>query len=471
MRWIEEVNNQGFIEMLMIPGTIDASSEFVVSQRNLTMSYIGGQGVTVRPGQEAPPVTLSHVRIANHEISISTLNNSGGDSNFEGDPGSTIAVTNSEGGFNPVEFQLSVDYLGHEPFDTFSIFGDVVGTDGSQWLVEFHNGSGDWNSTSQFDMGLDNTMNFSDIYVRVTPANQSTAHAFENGHTISMTIASKEDGYMEDHSVNVKIPQIHGFELTEPMAESYGIQPGQSISIGIKFTNTGNGDELYEFEFDDSELPEGWVRSGANSHTVGAYISSTHTVTVFAPANASDEDFTIYMSVTDKANNTYDDVQIHVQTSMPSLRIKSYQNYYGGEDAVAGQTAVFTVEVENSGLIDAQLVQLNGTLCDAYSGCPDTSSTGVIGMDIQDIPANSVVQFEISLDLSDISPATYYLYFDINNTGFDAVEDYSAQQIKVRSPPAEETTDWVGWLLGAMLIIALLTLTRRGGSRRGSAPF
>ena len=194
-------------------------------------------------------------------------------------------------------------------------------------------------------------------------------------------------------------------------------------------------------------------------------------MTVFAPANASDEDFTIYMSVTDKANNTYDDVQIHVQTSMPSLRIKSYQNYYGGEDAVAGQTAVFTVEVENSGLIDAQLVQLNGTLCDAYNGCPDTSSTGVIGMDIQDIPANSVIQFEISLDLSDISPATYYLYFDINNTGFDSVEDYSAQQIKVRSPPAEETTDWVGWLLGAMLIIALLTLTRRGGSRRGSAPF
>ncbi len=435
------------------------------------MSYIGGQGVTVRPGQEAPPVTLSHVRLANHEVSISTINNSGGDPEFDEDPGKAMAIANSEGGFEPVDFQLSLDYLGHEPFDTFTIFGDVVGTDGTHWLVEFHNGSGDWNSTAQFDMGLDNAMSFSDLHVRVTPANQSTAHAFQNGHTISLTVASKEDGYLEDHSVNVKIPQIHGFELSEPMAETYGIQPGQSISVGIKFTNAGNGDELYEFEFDDSELPEGWVRTGATSHTIGAYISSTHTVTIAAPANASDEDFTIYMSVKDKANNTYDDVQIHVQTSMPSLRIASYQNYYGGEDAVAGQTAVFTVEVENSGLIDAQLVQLNGTLCDAYSGCPDTSSTGVIGMDIQDIPANSVVQFEISLDLSDISPATYYLYFDINNTGFDSVEEYSAQQIKVRSPPAEETTDWVGWILGAMLIIALLTLTRRGGSRRGSAPF
>ncbi|MEE3315380.1 MAG: hypothetical protein VX184_00855, partial [Candidatus Thermoplasmatota archaeon] len=85
--------------------------------------------------------------------------------------------------------------------------------------------------------------------------------------------------------------------------------------------------------------------------------------------------------------------------------------------------------------------------------------------------ANSEVVFEIYLDMSEISPATYYLYFDINNTGFDSVEDYSAQQIKVRSPPVEGTTDWVGWLLAAMLIVALLTLTRRGGKRRGSAPF
>ena len=138
---------------------------------------------------------------------------------------------------------------------------------------------------------------------------------------------------------------------------------------------------------------------------------------------------------------------------------------------MAGQAVLYTVVVENTGLIDAQLVQLNGTLCNNYAGCPSTSSSGVIGTDTRDIPANSEVVFEISLDLSDISPATYYLYFDINNTGFESVEDYSAQQIKVRSPPVEETTDWVGWLLGALLIVALLPLTRRGGRRRGSAAF
>ncbi|MEC7706822.1 MAG: hypothetical protein VX723_02570, partial [Candidatus Thermoplasmatota archaeon] len=79
--------------------------------------------------------------------------------------------------------------------------------------------------------------------------------------------------------------------------------------------------------------------------------------------------------------------------------------------------------------------------------------------------------FEISFDLSDISPATYYFHFEINNTGFDSVEEYSITDIKVRSPPVEENSDWLAWLLGAMLIFALLTLTRRGGRRRGSAPF
>ncbi|GIT41680.1 MAG: hypothetical protein Ct9H300mP10_06900 [Methanobacteriota archaeon] len=44
--------------------------------------------------------------------------------------------------------------------------------------MEFHNGSGEWNTTGYFDMGLDNTMNFSNLNVRVTPANQSVAHSW-----------------------------------------------------------------------------------------------------------------------------------------------------------------------------------------------------------------------------------------------------------------------------------------------------
>ena len=317
-------------------------------------------------------------------------------------------------------------------------------------------------------MGLENTLNFSNLNVRVTPANQSIAHSFEGGHEVMMTITTS-DGVLLHHHFTVRIPQIHGFGLAEPMDETYGIQPGQAISIGIKFTNTGNGDELFEFEFDDTDLPEGWVRTGSITHTVGAFVETTHTVTVVAPANASEEDFKIYVSVSDKANGTYPDIEIHVQTSQPALRIDSHQLYGGGIDLVSGQSALYYVTVTNSGLIDASMVQLNGTLC---SDVNCNSALPVNGTDIGDIPASSTVTFEILLDLSDIDPATYYVQFEINATASGSVEEYDSQQVKVRSTPIEETTDWISWLLGGLLLVALLLLTRSGGGRRrSSAPF
>jgi len=467
MRWVAPVDEEGVLEMLLIAGTISTSSEFEVVQRNLTMTYTGGQGLTVSPGQEAPSAVLSHVRIVNHEISAITLNSSGFDPEFDGGVDDVSVLLDSEGGFQPVDFILGIEYLGHEPFDTFSIIGGTAGTDASDWSVEFHNGSGEWNTTAYFDMGLDNTLNFSSLNVRVTPANQSVAHSFEEGHSVTLNIMS-QDGYMYEHTLTVRIPQIHGFELTEPMDESYGIQPSETISIGIKFTNSGNGDERFEFEFDDSELPDGWVRTGATSHTMGPFVDTTHTISVSAPANASDENFKIYMSVRDKANNTYPDIEIHVQTSMPVLSIVSHELYSGGVDAVSGQMTLFSVIVKNEGLVDAQMVQLNGTLCKDLN-CNDP--TAVNDTDIRDVPANSEVMFEIALDLSNINPATYYVQFELNQTGFDSVEEYDSDQIKVRTPPVEGTTDWIGWLLGALLVAALLLLTRGGGRRRSSAPF
>jgi len=211
------------------------------------------------------------------------------------------------------------------------------------------------------------------------------------------------------------------------------------------------------------------VRTGATTHTLGAFVETTHTATVVAPANASEEDFKIYVSVRDKANGTYPAIEIHVQTSQPALRIDSHQLYGGGIDLVSGQSALYYVTVTNSGLIDASMVQLNGTLC---SDVNCNSALPVKETDIEDIPASSTVTFEILLDLSDIDPATYYVQFEINATGFDSVEEYDSQQVKVRSAPIEETTDWITWLLGGLLVVALLLLTRSGGGRRrSSAPF
>ena len=145
-----------------------------------------------------------------------------------------------------------------------------------------------------------------------------------------------------------------------------------------------------------------------------------------APANASSEDFTIYVSVRDKDNGTYPDIEVHVQTSQPALRIDSHQLYGGGIDLVSGQSALYYVSVTNSGLIDANMVQLNGTLCSDVN-CNVVED--VNGTDIEDIPASSTVTFEILLDLSDVDPATYYVQFEINAAASDSVEEYATQPV------------------------------------------
>ena len=476
LSWNSSVDEEGNLRILLPSGRIDISCTALIVQRNLTMEYEGEQGVDIRVNQETPPTTLNLVRKVNPYISSYLINNSQWNESEDFDVDITTSVPTDNGGFETVYYHLGVQYDGHETFQTYTAYPLLEGTDlplnegDAGWTVEVHNGSGIWGEETNISMGLDSITNFTELHVRIIPPNQSVAHYIEGGLQVTIFFKDNPVTYFHNyHDIRVKIPQLHGFELTEPMAETYGIYPGTSSGIGMKFTNSGNGDEIFAFEFDDSELPDYWERTGPITHTLGPFVHTTHTVMIRAPANASDEDFKIYVTVRDSANNTYPDVEIHIKTSRPALRIDSHQLYGGGIDLVAYQTALYYVNVTNSGLIDASLVQLNGTLCsDIYCDSP----LPVNGTDIMDVPASSTVTFEIMLDLSEIDPDTYYLHFDINETGFDSVEDYSSKQVKVRSPPIEETTDWIGWLLGGLLLLALLLLTRGGGGRRrSSAPF
>ena len=94
-----------------------------------------------------------------------------------GSLGDVTLITNDTNGFVPVEFTLGIDYLGHESFDLFSVGGVVSGTDSSDWTILSDNGSGNWNSSTQFEVGLDNNLEFDNLNVRVIPPNQSVAHS------------------------------------------------------------------------------------------------------------------------------------------------------------------------------------------------------------------------------------------------------------------------------------------------------
>ena len=468
--WVPELDDEGSTRLLLPGGVVDVSSEFISLQRGLNMTYSGGQAVGVEAGQETPIITVSHSRIPFREISLTVLQGTGGDSTHSAGEDDVLALLDNDTmSFSPVEFVISADYLGHEPLDTFSAQATVPGTDGSDWLVEFHNGSGEWNSSMTFDMGLDGEMSLEDLNVRVTPPNQTVAHSLTGGHNVKISFYTS-DGYFEETSVRVRIPQIHGFSVTslEPV---YGVSPGEEIQIPMEIRNDGNGDDRFEFVFDDSELPDGWERTGSTSHTVPPFTATTHSVTVSAPEEATGE-YTIYVSVMDKEGNTYPDVEILVRVSNPIVSIVTQQLLAGGENAVSERVNSWVVTVKNEGLVDAIGVQLNATLCSDLACNNEVLSDIEIG----DVPANSVVNFDISMDLGGIDPGNYYLNLEINESSVEGtVMPFQPNQggsvnLVVSSPAVESDSSWIGYLLGGLIIFAIVMLTRPR-SRRPNAPF
>ncbi|MBV22768.1 MAG: hypothetical protein CMA53_01535 [Euryarchaeota archaeon] len=483
MKWVQSVDETGSVDLLLPNGNVQFSGDFEVEQRGLTMEFTAGRGFDVYPGLNAS-IDLSFNRVSNHEIEISTLNETSGHETYVGSLGDVSLIDNEDNGFIPVDFTLGIDYMGHESYDVFAVGGIVSGTDSSEWTVEFHNGTGNWTTSTQFEVGLDNSMNFDNLNIRVTPPNQSVAHSFEDGHKITVSI-STPDGYLATHDLIVRVPQIHGFELTNPMADVYGVSPGELITIPIEFTNSGNGDEKYEFEFDDSELPDGWSRTGPTSHTLGSFVSSSHSVTVVSPSDAmSNEEFSIYVSVTDKAGNSYDNtvpIEIKIQSSEPVLKIDGLVSKSGGEPEAGGQLT-YVATISNSGLVDAENVQLNAELCKDVS-C--NTPTSVNAMTTMDIPAESSQQFSFLFDFSDIDVDQYYIMLEINSTGFneenidddswhvsDGVEQ-GVKNVDVRSPSVDddENTDIIAYILIIGLVIIGLYLTKGRSGRRPGAPF
>ena len=468
--WIANLDEEGSIRTLLPGGVIDVSSEFTTLQRGLNMTYSGGQAIGVEASQETPVITVSHSRIPFRDLSLAVLEGTGGDASHDGGISDLLVTKDNESmGFNPVEFILSADYLGHEPLDTFAAQATVPGTDGSEWQVEFHNGSGAWNSSMSFDLGLDNSLTTSDLHVRVTPPNQSVAHSLTQGHSIILSFYTS-DGYSEEINVKVRIPQIHDFSVVS-LDSLYGVSPGEEIQIPLKIRNAGNGDDRYEFDFDDSELPEGWERTGSTSHTLAPFTTTTHTINVVAPENATGE-YTVYATVTDKAGNSYPEIEINVAISNPVVSITSQELLTGGDNAVSNRVNSFVVTVANEGLVDANDVELVATLC------TDLICTNEVIMDteIGDVPANSVVNFDITLDLDGIDPGNYYLNLQINESSVDGeVVPFEPDQggsvnLVVSSPAVESDSSWIGYILGALIIAALAMLTRPR-SRRPNAPF
>ena len=468
VRWDAILGDDGGISILMPGGMMEVEGSFSVDQMDRRMEYTAGKSINVPASGTDLTASVSQdlmfIRIANHTINATINSVSGGELSEEGEFDDVVVSLADENNYTAVEFSLALNYLGHESVSTYTVVGNVAGTDGNYWMVEAWDAEDqNWTAQFSFEFGLDsnNTTTYEDLRLRVSPANKSTAHSLEEGHTVNFMFASS-DGYHFEQEVIVRVPQHHGFELREPLLEVYGIRPGEELQIPILFTNTGNGDERFEFEFDVSQLPMYWDRSGATTHTLGGFIETTHTVTIRAPANATgDEEFTVTVSVRDKANNTYPDLAIRVKTSLPVLEIV---NVISGTEPTYGSSHMFSVIVQNTGLVDASAVTLNGSV----RGSNVSSSV------TNDVAAGQEVTFYVEIDLSDFGPGQKWFDFEISSEGQEFGEDpeIASKRFTLKAPAVESDTPTtvIGVILAGLLILVAWYFTR-SGSRRPGAPF
>tara|TARA_Y100000588_G_scaffold116726_1_gene127800 strand:+ start:24809 stop:34276 length:9468 start_codon:yes stop_codon:yes gene_type:complete len=471
MSWSEQLNQDGTLSLLVVTGTVQISSEFDLDEGGRNVTYSGGQGVTIRAGQDTPVKTLSIERVSKQDIAVSTSSQ----------PRIDVVLADSDCledcQYEVAQFTLSIDYEGHNSFDTYVVTGTVPGMDGIFWKVEFENSTGDWQESISFDMGLEN-VETSTINVRVTPANSSVAHHFPEGHMVLVKFSTIQ-GYSTQTELTVGIPKTSGIELSEEFQEIVYFSPSDSIvPLQVPFKNLGNADETFYFQFENSDY---WEVSGPMTQPVSPFTDGLSTFTLVPVSEQellSDYTETIHFSVTDSSNNSYP-FQATIVLDAPSLSIVGESvRLLGGSFASYGGIETYSVNISNSGNVDAETVTLLATLCEDIK-C--LTKVGVNSSSSGSVFAMSESAFFINMDYTQFEESKkYYIMFEIEGEPLEEIEACNSLSEGQASCVYEaqlwaasvdnDNLKYMAYVFIILLLVALLYFTRRPG-RRISAPF
>jgi len=531
--WSEELGSNGILNILLLPGTVQTSSSFVLDEGGRNVSYTGGKGISIISGQISPINTLSIDRVSKQSViatvqgpdrievqeadPLCTNDNDGdgvinGEDAFPDDPteskdndGDLIGdnadpdddndgdlddiddfpfgqglATNSVAGckYHEAQFTISIDYDGHNSFDEYTALGVVSGADGADWTIEFQNSTGQWLESAKFDMGLSNSDLSEELKVRVLPANVGVAHHFPDGHLVSIKLSTNQ-GYSSEVELRVDIPESNGMLINEPDKVFFS-NDENTVTIEIPYINTGNSDELFVFQFDSSEW---WEFAGPTTQPASPFSDGSATFTLIRaveaelPPQYAEE---ITFNVTDQDNNSYPGSTV-VELDSPVLSIVGDSVMkLRGDFATYGEIETYSVNISNSGNVDAESITLVGTMCSDIRcenpvGVNSTSSGSVSGMDES--------AFYINMDFTQFTQAKkYYIVFHIEGELLEeTAEDCKSPKSEGKASCVFEAQLWtsseendnlkyMAYAFLAMLIGALLYFTKRPG-RRVSAPF
>ena len=185
---------------------------------------------------------------------------------------------------------------------------------------------------------------------------------------------------------------------------------------------------------------------------------------MIAPDNASgSEEFTITVVFRDKNNDSYTPIAINIKTSLPALEITEV---FSDNDPLFGTMHTFTVQVENSGLVDAE----NVVIVAGVRGVVESN-----GSTTQNIGAGEIVNFIITVNLTKFdTPDQVWIDFEILTDGQELAEPPEIfpkrYTLKAQAVDDSTATNVIGVILLSILIFVLWYFTR-SGPRRPGAPF
>ena len=459
--WNLPLNSDGTLEVLLPSGSASFSSEFTTVQRDLTMNYTSG--ISIDNGDEGrTSLMLSYNRKTNSDLTLGINNvvNATGLTDENRDMIATI-MTDDDGNYSSIEFDVLATYEGTEIMDTFAVSGSVtVSPDQADWSLEFYNGSA-WVDSIDLSLGIGDvdgnaTMNGT-IQGRITLPSVEDAWHLENGHTLNIRFMA-DSGDMTEVSLNVAVPQYYEFNTTE-VTEIIGVSPAGTTTAGLTINNNGNGDDSFTYEVLDN-LPDGWTVAPMNGVTTIAK-DNLRDLAFSVSSDASFVSGEVLMTVRiTSEDGESQDVEITVESARISLDFDDDKTLSRSNNYADINPNEVVIVIENSGLRMASNVTVYLT--------PTSGTEYSVNLSV---PALGEQDFKFALPAASQGIEPYDVRVEVNGedknfSSGDISEDFRIEYVVQASE--EEDSSIILLAIVALIVIILYFGIKAARSRGGS---
>ncbi len=472
MRWNATVDTAGEITILLPAGDYSISGTFITEERNMSMTYNGGrEAEVVGGGVESPDYTVTFRVNEDHSVSFGLGENHTNITQSDGDSDEfTIILSEDEFEFLTAELNMNLAYEGNRAQDEYVMTIVLNGGDAEFWTIEIHDGTDDdgediWAISRNYSLGIDAGAS-DDIRLRIRAPNASVAQSYDTGHSLKVRMTHSDQSFSE-YQIKLFVPQVYGFALVDEDIDVFGITPGNDETLDLYIRNPGNGDD--EYYFDISDLPtqaneSGWQVIGPSMVPVGPGAVQPYSLTIHAPADSPDMEFSVYITVRSEDNTTYPAIEVPIKTALPDLEITKFGVIGQSKSGFAAFDAIneFYVEVHNSGGVHANDVTVQVL----------NESGAVVGTATDVISSGETTSFPISVDTGPypIGSHNFVLHIVTEDLQLASNPDDMTFKVNIQKKAPDEANNWLGLVVLAMFV-GLLVLVWKFTGRRGAQPF